>query len=527
MEGDAHPALEIRLVGQLTLSRAGAELPLPASRKSRALLGYLALSGKAETRDRLCEMFWEVPDDPRGSLRWNLSQLRKALGPEAHRLAAEGDRVSLNLAGAASDWHRMKQAADARFETDAAELEGLADLDGELLEGLDLPECDIYHSWLIAQREDWRRWRGALLQALAMRSDEPEARLAHARAWVELDRYSPGAWEALVSLLLASGRSNEAEQQRAIAVRRLEEAGEPVPRSLRYLDAAKAGSGAAPPPLSRQEVRFCRASDGTGLAYAVTGTGPPLVKTANWMGHLELDWQNPIWAPWLAMLSEGRRFVRYDERGNGLSDWNAGFSFEAFVDDLANVVDAAGLERFDVIGISQGAAVAVAYATAHPERVRRMVLFGGFAAGREGRASEEEKARREAMMTLTAQGWGAENPAFRQMFTSLLVPEASTEEQEAFNEMQRLATSPENCAAIQRVNYAIDVRDLLASVAVPTLVAHSRGDAMVPFEAGRALARGIPNARFLPLDSRNHMLLAREPAWEIFRDEVRAFLDAE
>ena len=156
-----------------------------------------------------------------------------------------------------------------------------------------------------------------------------------------------------------------------------------------------------------------------------------------------------------------------------------------------------------------------------------MVLFGGFAGGWAAHASAADKSRQEAMLTLTAQGWGEENPAFRQMFTSLLVPEASTEEQEAFNEMQRLATSPENAAAIQRVNYAIDVRNLLQKIAVPTLVAHSRGDAMVPFEAGRALARGIPNARFLGLDSRNHMLLSREPAWATFVAEVRTFLDTD
>lgn len=527
MNSDARPDFEIRLVGPLTLVREGTELPLPASRKSRALLGYLALSGKAESRDRLCELFWEVPDDPRGSLRWNLSQLRKALGPEAPRLEVEGDRVTLNLAGANSDWHRVRASAVSRFAESTEGLEPLAAIEGDLLEGLDLADCDIYHSWLIAQREDWRRWRSALLEALAARAEHAEARLRYARTWAGHDRQSPAAWKCLVALLRETGRASEAEKQREIAVRLLEEAGEPVPQTLRYRGVQGAGGSALRGERTRQEVRFCRASDGAGLAYAVTGSGRSLVKTANWMGHLELDWQNPVWTHWLTALSEGRCFVRYDERGNGLSDWNASFSFEAFVDDFASVVDAAGLERFDVIGISQGAAVAIAYAAAHPERVRRMVLFGGFAGGWAAHASAADKSRQEAMLTLTAQGWGEENPAFRQMFTSLLVPEASMEEQEAFNEMQRLATSPENAAAIQRVNYAIDVRNLLQKIAVPTLVAHSRGDAMVPFEAGRALARGIPNARFLGLDSRNHMLLSREPAWATFVAEVRTFLDTD
>lgn len=518
--------LEIRLIGPMALLRDGAPTPLPGSRKTRALLGYLIVAGRPVSRDRLCELFWDLPDDPRGSLRWNLSQLRKMLGAEAAWLETDRERVALRAPADRIDWLRLRRAAEAG-DPDPAALAPLAAIEGELLEGLDLPGCDSYQSWLVAQREDHRRRRAALLAKLVESDPDPERRLAHARALTELRPHSPEAWEALIGVLRDAGRNAEAEQQREIAVRRIEEAGEPVPTALRYRGRAGASGAGAAASAPRQQIRFCRAPDGTSLAWAEAGEGPALVKTANWMTHLELDWQNPVWKHWFDALSEGRRFIRYDQRGNGLSDWKVKFGFAAFVDDLASVVEAAGLDRFDLFGVSQGAAVAVAYAVANPERVRRMVLFGGFPVGWAGGGSAEDKARQEAMLTLTAQGWSGDNPAYRQIFTSLLVPEASTGEQDAFNEMQRRATSAENAAEIQRSNAAIDVRDLLEKVAVPTLVAHCRGDAMVPFEGGRALAGGIPGARFLALDSRNHLILEREPAWAPFIAEVRAFLDAE
>ena len=220
-----------------------------------------------------------------------------------------------------------------------------------------------------------------MLARCAANAEDIEVRIEQARGWTAIDRFSPAAWQALVGLLDEAGRVDEAAQQRAIAIRLLEEAHEPVPLVLRYpghrgREETTPGVGAA-----RQRIRFCRSADGTGLAYAISGSGPPIVKTANWMGHLELDWQIPIWPHWFDTLSEGRTLVRYDQRGNGLSDWNTTFSFAAYVADLEAVVDAAGVERFDLFGVSQGAAVAIAYAAAHPERVRRMILFGGFAQG--------------------------------------------------------------------------------------------------------------------------------------------------
>ena len=279
--------------------------------------------------------------------------------------------------------------------------------------------------------------------------------------------------------------------------------------------------------LPRQEVRTCLTRDGTRLAWSAVGDGMPLVKTANWLNHLEFDWVSPIWRHWIVELLRGHRLVRYDARGNGLSDWDApNLSFDAFVDDLEAVVDEAGLDRFDLLGISQGAAVAIAYSLRHPGRIRRMVLLGGYARGWALRLSGEDLARREAMVVLSRTGWGSDNPAFRQMFSSLYIPDGTAEQLDWFNELQRISTSPENAARLQRVLGDIDVSALLPRVSVPTLVAHARGDQIIPFACGEELAAGIPGAAFVPLEGDNHILLADEPAWPQFASAMHAFLQS-
>ncbi|WP_310469262.1 alpha/beta fold hydrolase [Sphingomonas sp.] len=285
---------------------------------------------------------------------------------------------------------------------------------------------------------------------------------------------------------------------------------------------------AAAPQLPPQQVRYAHAADGTRLAWSQVGAGPPLVKTANWLNHLEFDFESPIWRGWLRALAADFTLVRYDERGNGLSDWDTPeLSMAAFVDDLACVVEEAELGQFDLLGISQGASVAIAYALQHPERVRRIVLLGGYAAGWRTRADNEEISRREAMLTLTELGWGRDNPAYRQLFTSFYVPGADAEQMRWFNQLQQKTASPENAVRLMREMARIDVRELLPQVRHPTLVLHARGDQAVPFGEGEAMARAIPGARFVPLDSDNHILLDREPAFALFLDELRAFLGTE
>ena len=273
--------------------------------------------------------------------------------------------------------------------------------------------------------------------------------------------------------------------------------------------------------IPQQEVHFCTASDGVRIAYAMAGQGPPLVKAANWLNHLEYDWQSPIWSNLFRKLAGQHRLIRYDERGNGLSDRDVGdISFDAFVHDLECVVEAVGLNRFALLGISQGCAVSIVYAIRHPGRVSHLVLLGGFAHGRAKRDPEDFKTR----LSLVRQGWGRENPAFRQFFTSTFVPDGTPEQMQWLNDLQRITTSPENAVRIMQATSNVDVTDMLPRVTVPTLVLHCRNDAAIPFDEGRTLAAGIPGARFVALESRNHMLLEGEPAWQKFLDETEAFL---
>jgi pimeloyl-ACP methyl ester carboxylesterase/DNA-binding CsgD family transcriptional regulator len=283
-----------------------------------------------------------------------------------------------------------------------------------------------------------------------------------------------------------------------------------------------------PMPMLKQQIRLCTCPDRVRLAYAITGSGPPLVKAANWMSHLEFDVGSPVWSHMLCALSEQHTLIRYDERGCGLSDRHVDdLSFDAWLRDLETIVDAMAVESFALLGISQGASIAVAYAVAHPERVSHLILHGGYARGRLKRnLGPEMREESELMIRLAEIGWGQENPAFRQFFTTQFIPGGSAEQHRWFNELERVSTSPTNAARFMRIFNDIDVVDLLPLVTCPTLVLHAVRDARVPFDEGRLIASMIPNARFVPLDSGNHLLLETESAWDRWIEEVRAFLPA-
>jgi len=274
-----------------------------------------------------------------------------------------------------------------------------------------------------------------------------------------------------------------------------------------------------------QQLRFCTSSDGVSICYATIGEGPPLVKAPNWLSHLEYDWRSPVWRHWWEELAKDNLLVRFDQRGCGLSDWSVeDISFDAWVRDLEAVVDALKLERFALLGISQGGAAAVEYAVRNPDRASHLVLYGSFA---QGTQPPEEAEEREALLTLMRRGWGRENPIYRQLFTTNFIPDATAEQMDWFNEMQRVSASPENAVRTMVGTWEIDVSDRLPQVSVPTLVLHGRHDATVSFEQGRKMAALIPNAHFVPLDSKNHILLESEPAWQVFLSEVRRFLGAQ
>jgi pimeloyl-ACP methyl ester carboxylesterase/DNA-binding winged helix-turn-helix (wHTH) protein len=288
----------------------------------------------------------------------------------------------------------------------------------------------------------------------------------------------------------------------------------------------RAGAAVASAARLRQEIRYCTSSDGVRLAYATIGSGPPLVKASNWLTHLDFEWDSPIWRHWWSALSLHHRIVRYDERGNGMSQRDVGdVNFDTWVQDLETVVDAAGLDRFPLLGISRGGPIAIAYAVKHPERVTHLVLYGAFAAGRNRVGTPAEIEARRALTSLVRLGWGLNNPAFCKTFTCRFIPEATPEQEQWFDELQRVSTSPENAALLMERADDMDVRPLLSKVQTPTLVMHCDRDGAVPAESGRHIAAAIPNARYVSLPGRNHLMLEEEPAWAMFLEELGLFLD--
>jgi pimeloyl-ACP methyl ester carboxylesterase/DNA-binding CsgD family transcriptional regulator len=277
-----------------------------------------------------------------------------------------------------------------------------------------------------------------------------------------------------------------------------------------------------------QEIRFLRSHDGVRLAYAVTGQGPTVIKAATWLSHLEHDENSPVWRHVLKQFTARHRLLRYDERGCGLSDWQVpSLDFESWLRDLETVADVAGGERFALLGISQGASIAIAYAVRHPERVTHLVLQGGYARGRLVRSATRLQAEEaEVMCRLAEIGWGRSDPSFRQFFTTQFIPGGSAEQHAWFNELERVSTSPANAAEFMREFNTIDVSALLPRVRCPTLVLHSRDDVRVPFEEGRLLATQIPGAKLVPIESRNHLLLEDEPGWARACEAIEQFLPA-
>ena len=278
-------------------------------------------------------------------------------------------------------------------------------------------------------------------------------------------------------------------------------------------------------PKPKQSIRYLRTADDVRLAWAEAGAGPPLVKAANWLTHLEYEWDSPVWRHWMHFFAGHYRFIRYDERGCGMTDWEVGdLSVDTWLGDLEAVVAAARpAGAFVLVGISQGAAAAIAFAVRHPERVSHLVLYGAYALGVARRGDEGAERRYRAMVELARYGWGSDNVAFRQVFTSRFIPEGTDEQIRWFNELCTKTVSAENAARLLEARSSIDVTALLPQVRTPTLVLHGRDDDITPLGQGRLLATSIPGAEFVELDSRNHILLAEEPAWRRFCAAVVEF----
>jgi DNA-binding SARP family transcriptional activator/pimeloyl-ACP methyl ester carboxylesterase len=518
----------------------GAPLALPTRKAEAVLALLLSRSGEAQPRERLIGLLWGDRGDKqaRHSLSQTLTAIRGAIG--ADPFIAERETLAIDpgtIDADVIDLAALAERADLESLRAAAEL-----CRGPLLEGFRVHDAD-FDEWLSQERARFHHLGLSLLTKLAAREaaagDTIAASAALERA-LALDPLSEEVHRRLMRLHLDGGNYNAVIRHyrtcSELLKRELGTVPEPATTALyqeartRLKDAPTPAPTVVPADRSamsdeKQDIRFCTTADGVRIAFASAGKGPPLVKCANWLNHLEFDWQSPVWRHLLRELSSEFRLIRYDERGNGLSDWKVDdLSYEGMVRDLESVVDAAGLDRFPLLGISQGCAVAIGYAVRHPERVTRMVLHGGYAKGWRARSNPSEIARREAMLTLVREGWGQENPAFRQIFASWYIPDGSPEQWRWWNDLQRISTSPENAARLIVELGKIDVSHILAQVSVPTLVVHNVNDAAVPFSSGRELASGIPGARFLPLDSCNHVILDHEPVWPRFLEEIRSFL---
>ncbi|WP_425044712.1 alpha/beta fold hydrolase [Primorskyibacter sp. S87] len=279
-------------------------------------------------------------------------------------------------------------------------------------------------------------------------------------------------------------------------------------------------------PSIEQDIKFCKTPDGVQIAYATTGQGPPVVSVSNWLTHLEIDFTIPMRRELVRVLSPNKQVIRYDARGSGLSDREVkDFSLDASVLDLTTVIDALGLEQVSLVGQSQGAAIAAAFAARNPDRVNKLVLCGGYARGRRMRGSKGQIAESDAFITMIREGWGKELDAYVRMFGAFFMPDANVDQLSGFTDLQRKATPPENAASIQLAIDSIDISTELSNVQASTLVLHVREDARAPFEEGRRMAAGIPNARFVPLEGRNHVMLVDDPSLERFLNEVSKFLE--
>lgn len=275
----------------------------------------------------------------------------------------------------------------------------------------------------------------------------------------------------------------------------------------------------------KQRIKYTHSKDGTALAWASAGEGPPLVKAANWLTHLEYDLESPVWSHWVHFFTDHFRFIRYDERGCGLTDREvADLSFERWVEDLEAVVDAAEIDQpFALLGVSQGAAAALAYAQRHPKRVSYLILYGGYARGWRRRGDAEAMQLYDAIIKITEVGWGLENPVFREIFTKRFIPGGNEEQVRWFNELCRKTITSQMAARLLSARADIDVRNVLHGVRAPVLVLHCHRDEVVPFAEGQELARDLSDAEFVALESQNHIVLKHEPAWRRLKEAVLDF----
>lgn len=533
--------LSLRMHAWPCVSLAGREVPI-GLKNGLALLAYLAMDGNRVSRQRMAMLLW--PGADAATSRTRLRRLVYAFNGQCGAEIVRGDADALWIDAEA--WRLECDVLDAQAQARAlaspsgtaagASAEALLHADAHrLLDGFAIESAEFEH-WLVAQRANHERLVGHALQRLAERGVAAGAIALAIDAANRLVAMDPHAERGHAALMIALGHRGDAgaiestyfrcaqglREEYGIPPSDVVETAYASAMAMARSAAASAHAGES----AEMEIRHARSADGVRLAYAVSGSGPPLIKAANWLSHLEYDRGNLVWGHLVRELSRHFAYVCYDERGCGLSDWDvADLSFPRWVDDLETVVQAIGAERFPLLGISQGASIAIDYAVRHPERVSHLVLHGGYARGRLVRSDTPgQREEAETMAKLAELGWGKPEPSFRQFFTSQFIPDGTTQQHEWFNELERVSTSPANAARFMREFAVIDVVGLLPRVRCPTLVLHSLDDVRVPVEEGRLIADGIHGARFVPVHSRNHLLLEHEAAWPHWLEEVRTFL---
>lgn len=519
----------VRLMGEFSVELDGRVVDERQFRRRNAatLVKLLALQPSHRMhREQVMDCLWpEVP------LPDAANQLHKA-AHYARRATGAADCVSLRnemvaLFGARDltvDVHAFDSSASSALssgEPHAVE-SALAAWTGDLL-----PD-DPYAPWAFQPRQ-----RTALLRRELLR---------RAGRWAELVKVDPTDEEAhlgVAQALLARGdRAGALRQLDVIEQVLRDELGiglspEGFDLRMQALDTPATAPEPVQPAaprhagLAKQTVHFCRTADGVRLAYATSGNGPPLVKASNWLTHLDYDWGSPVWSHWWSALSDGQTLVRYDERGCGLSDWSvdsSSFNLNAWVHDLETVVDTLGLERFPLLGMSQGGPIAITYAARHPERVSHLVIFGTCASDTWRRASPTERRSLVALGELIRLSWGSDQPGFMQVYDAKFLPDGPLDLWRAFDTLQRRSTSAENAYQLWRAFGYLDAAEAARNLNVPTLILHCRRDQVWSFSEAEALNALVAGSRLVALDSSNHILQADEPAFARFVQEVRAFL---
>ncbi len=530
--GQGGPApVRISLLGGFELRVGDRTLTEPdlGRRDALRLAQYLAHApGRRRHREQVLEALW--PDAAAGTLANRLHKaahyLRKATAvPDSVVLAS--DTVALfPHADVEVDVERFERCARGAVDpgTPDADRAALADEAITVYRG-DLLPHDPYEEWAFHPR-----------QRLQLQHREF---LRQRRRYAELVAVDPLDEDAQVGVmrdLLAAGDRAGVRRRFQVLSGVLErELGVgPSVEARAVLAAAVGPDGRATPTavsraaaLATQRVSFCRTTDGVRLAYALSGQGPPLVKASNWLTHLDHDWESPVWRPWWEALSAHRTLVRYDERGCGLSDWDvdsASFTLEAWVHDLETVVDTLGLERFPLLGMSQGGPIAITYAVRHPERVSHLIVYGTCGRATWDRADDERRRELAALGELIKTSWGSDRPGFRQVYDARFMPDGPLEMWRAFDELQRRSASARNAHRLWRAFGSLDCAEAARSLTVPTLILHSDRDEVWSFAEAEDLHALIRGSRLVRLGSRNHILQAHEPAFAVFTDEVGRFL---